>query len=153
MAMANTNGYIFLKFLSHIYFWQRIHSPYYSEIDFGIHRVDWLTLKHGTLKLLLKKYFYQWRIKLKAKNFIFNFKIYKIFSSASQTVVSLNLCLFLLCSPILNISILLFSSRLNKLNTLSACHKLEPIGNTQSLSSEFIQQNCAVEINTTPEHY
>ena len=40
--------------------------------------------------------------------------------------------------PILDISIVSFSSNLNRLNPLSACHKLEPIGNAQNLSLGFI---------------
>ena len=38
----------------------------------------------------------------------------------------------------LDISIFSLSSSLNRLNALSACHKLEPIGNAQNLSSSFI---------------
>ena len=48
--MPNTNGYIFLKFPIDIQLRERIHRSYYSEMDFGIGRMDGLTLKHGTLK-------------------------------------------------------------------------------------------------------
>ena len=70
----------------------------------------------------------------------FSFRIYKIlsylvsFADFTQT----NLSLFLLRSPILHISIILFPISLNRLNTVLACHKLKPIGNAQNLNSNFI---------------
>ena len=36
------------------------------------------------------------------------------------------------------VSIISFSSNLNRLKVLSACHKLEPIGDAQNLSLGFI---------------
>ena len=65
-----------------------------------------------------------------------------------------NLCLLLFRSPTLSISIVSFSSNLkNRLNALSAFHKLEPIGNAQSLSLGFIYQNHTVEINTASQQH
>ena len=73
-----------------------------------------------------------------AKSFIFNFSISKIFSYLTSFAdFPPNWCLHLLRSSILNISIVSFSSNLNILNALSACHKLEPIGNAQNLSLGF----------------
>ena len=74
-----------------------------------------------------------------AKSFIFNFSIYEIFSYfSSVTEFPPNLHLLLLRWPTLNISIVSFSSNLNRWYTLSACHRLEPIGNAQNLSLGFI---------------
>ena len=87
---------------------------------------------------------------------------YKIFLKSkrnlhtSQKLLFLlpNLCLLLFRSPTLSISIVSFSSNLNnRLNALSAFHKLEPIGNAQNLSLGFIYQNHAVEINTAPQQH
>ena len=70
-----------------------------------------------------------------------------------QAFTSPNLCLFLHRPPILKMSIILFSSNLNRLNALSACHKLGLIGNAQNLSLGFIYQNRAVEIKTAPQQH
>ena len=70
---------------------------------------------------------------------IFNFSIYEIFSYfASFAEFPPNLHLLLLRSSTLNISIASFSSNLNRWYTLSACHRLEAIGNAQNLSLGFI---------------
>ena len=69
---------------------------------------------------------------------ILRFIKYSLTSSASQTFAPPNLCWHLLRSPILNISIVSFSSNLNALNALSAGHKLVPIDNPQSLNLIFI---------------
>ena len=59
---------------------------------------------------------------------ILGFIKYCLTSSVSQTFAHPNFRFLLLRSPILNISIISFSSSLNRLNALSARHKLEPIG-------------------------
>ena len=64
---------------------------------------------------------------------------HEIFLKSKQNLhIPPNLRLLLLCSPILNISIVSFSSSLNRLNALGAFRKLEPIGNAQKLSSGLI---------------
>ena len=68
------------------------------------------------------------------KNYIFNVMIYKLFSYllSFTDFRSTDLCLLLLRSVTLNISIVLFSSSLNRLNALITCHKLEPIDNART---------------------
>ena len=63
---------------------------------------------------------------------------YSLTSTAPQNFVPSNLCLILLLSPILNVSIVSYSCSLNKLNALGACQKLGPIESAQKLSSGFI---------------
>ena len=63
----------------------------------------------------------------------------EIFLKSKQNLhIPPNLRLLFLCSPILNISIVSFSSSLNRLNALSAFRQLEPIGNAQKLTSGLI---------------
>ena len=75
-----------------------------------------------------------------AVKFILNLNIYNIFltSSALQTLVLPNLCLFLRCPCLLNISNVSFSSSLNRLNALIPYQKFVPIDNAYNLSSCFI---------------
>ena len=103
---------------------------WYFEVTFGN---IFLLIKH---EILLKS-----KLSLCiSQRFISNFRINKILSYASAlpAFVPSNLLLLYLYSPILNIFIFLRSSSLNRLNALSPCHKLEPIGNAQNLSSSFI---------------
>ena len=81
------------------------------------------------------------------KNFNFHFRISKIWSYlvgfadfryTKFMFAPPNICLLLLRLFILNIYIVSISGNLNGLNALSACHKLEPTGNAQSLSLGFI---------------
>ena len=117
-------------------------------MDFGIGEMDIetlkLTLNHGTLKLVLITNVawniseIQTKFRHQPKASFPIFKIYKIFSCH---VIFTDFCstkLLLLRSPILNISNASFSSTLNRLIVLSACHKLELIGNAQNLSAAFI---------------
>ena len=76
-----------------------------------------------------------------AENFIFNFRIYKIFfyllsfGNFSSTEFMLTFTSF---SRLVNISNASFSSSLNRLSTLSLYPKFVPIGNAYNLSSVFI---------------
>ena len=116
---------------------------------FGIGGMDRLTLKHDTLNSLLTIYFYSGSLKYfwnpnyiytlaKGLFLILGLIKYSLTSSALQAFVPPNLLLLQLYSPILSICIFSLSTNLNRLNALSACHKLEPIDNAQNLSSSFI---------------
>ena len=75
-----------------------------------------------------------------SQRFISNFRINKIFSylvsfaGFHSTKFTLVLASFFLSKHFH----FFLSSSLNRLNTLSTCHKLESIGNAQNLSSSFI---------------
>ena len=105
-------------------------ETWYSKISFDIVFI----LMKGKVCLKSKREIYTL-----AKSFIFSFSIYKIFSYlVSFADFPPNLYLLLLRSSKLNISVVLFSSNLIRLNALSACLKLEPTGNAQNLSLGFI---------------
>ena len=87
-------------------------------------------------------------MQLKISTSILGFKNYFLTYSALQTLVPPNLCLLLRLSQILNIFNVSFSSSLNRLSTFSPYQKFVQIGNAQNLGSGFIQQSCAVKINT-----
>ena len=84
------------------------------------------------------------------KNFIFNFRIYKISFYASlalQTLAPLNLCFLLHFSRILFSTFLTFSMfrspvvSLNRLIAFSHCQKFALINNSQNLTSGFIYRD------------
>ena len=74
-----------------------------------------------------------------AENFIFNFRIYKIFSYLLSFGNSTEFMFaFTSFSRLLNISNAFFSSSLNRLSTLILYPKFVSIGNAYNLSSVFI---------------
>ena len=89
---------------------------------------------------------------LKTSISVLGFTKYFLTSSALQTLVPPNLCLLLRLSRMLNIFNASFSSKLNRLNTLSPYKKFAQINNAQDLGSGFVWQSCVVEIKTAPQH-
>ena len=81
-----------------------------------------------------------------AENFIFNFRIYKIFSyllsfanfSSTKFVFAFAFFSHTISNISHNISNVLFSSSLNRLNAFSHYQKFVLFGNAQNLSSGFI---------------
>ena len=70
----------------------------------------------------------------------FNFRIYKTFltSSAFKILFSPSLCLLLRLSWILNIPNVLFSSNLNRFNTLGLYQKPVPVSNSKAVQHHSI---------------
>ena len=91
-------------------------------------------------------------MKLETLTSILGFKNYFLTYAVLQTLVPPNLCLLLHLCQILTIFNVLFSSNLNRLNTLNPYQKFVQIGNAQNLGYGFISQSCVVEINIASQY-
>ena len=86
------------------------------------------------------------------ENFIFNFRIYQIFSyllsfanfSSTEFMFAFSFFSHTISKISRNISNVLFSCCLKRLNAFSHYQNIALIGNTQNLSSGFIYQSCVV---------
>ena len=105
---------------------------------------------HSSFSQATKREF-MWYFFLQIMKFTYQLKTsFSILGFTKYFVIS-SLALDLSC--ILNISNILFFTRLNRLNALSIYQKFVPIDNAQNLSSGFFKQSCVVKIHNVLQNH